>query len=122
LKSPEFTVARGEKMAVIGPSGSGKTTLLNLIAGIITPNNGAIRVDDVKVDALSDASRRDFRIFGSKERLHTAMSPAANTPTKVSPLRPGITKHIETSSHPMDDLGRKAINGTRGEVEITGDQ
>ncbi len=62
LEIPEFTVARGEKMAVIGPSGSGKTTLLNLIAGIITPSNGAIRVGDVKVDALSDAGRRDFRI------------------------------------------------------------
>ena len=62
LEIPEFTVARGEKMAVIGPSGSGKTTLLNLIAGIITPSNGAIRVGDVKVDALSDANRRDFRI------------------------------------------------------------
>jgi putative ABC transport system ATP-binding protein len=49
-------------MAVIGPSGSGKTTLLNLIAGIIVPSNGAIRVGDVKVDALSDAGRRDFRI------------------------------------------------------------
>jgi len=62
LEIPEFTLARGEKMAVIGPSGSGKTTLLNLIAGIITPINGAIRVGDVKVDALSDAGRRDFRI------------------------------------------------------------
>ena len=62
LDIPGFTVARGEKMAVIGPSGSGKTTLLNLIAGIITPNNGTIRVGDVKIDALSDAGRRDFRI------------------------------------------------------------
>lgn len=62
LEIPEFNVARGEKMAVIGPSGSGKTTLLNLIAGIITPVDGAIVVRDVKVDALSDAGRRDFRI------------------------------------------------------------
>ena len=62
LEIPEFAVSGGEKMAVIGPSGSGKTTLLNLIAGIIVPSNGAIRVGDVKVDALSDAGRRDFRI------------------------------------------------------------
>ena len=62
LEIPEFAVARGEKMAVIGPSGSGKTTLLNLIAGIITPIDGTLVVGDVKVDALSDADRRDFRI------------------------------------------------------------
>jgi putative ABC transport system ATP-binding protein len=62
LEIPEFTVARGEKMAVIGPSGSGKTTLLNLIAGIFTPNGGNIRVDDTAVDRLNDAQRRQFRI------------------------------------------------------------
>jgi ABC-type lipoprotein export system ATPase subunit len=62
LEIPEFTVARGEKMAVIGPSGSGKTTLLNLIAGITTPVNGAINMGNIKINRLSDAQRRDFRI------------------------------------------------------------
>jgi putative ABC transport system ATP-binding protein len=62
LNIPEFVIAGGEKVAVIGPSGSGKTTLLNLIAGIITPIKGAVRVDEVKVDELNDAGRRDFRI------------------------------------------------------------
>jgi len=62
LKIPEFTVGRGEKMAVIGPSGSGKTTLLNLIAGIMTPVNGVINVGNIKVNRLSDVQRRNFRI------------------------------------------------------------
>ena len=62
LDISEFTVARGEKIAVLGPSGSGKTTLLNLIAGIITPIDGVIQVGECKVDELSDAGRRDFRI------------------------------------------------------------
>ena len=42
--------------------GCGKTTLLNLIAGIITPLNGNVRVDDAQVSALGDRERRDFRI------------------------------------------------------------
>ena len=62
LEIPEFTVSGGEKMAVIGPSGSGKTTLLNLIAGITTPVNGAIHMGNIKINQLSDAQRRDFRI------------------------------------------------------------
>jgi putative ABC transport system ATP-binding protein len=62
LRVPEFSVAKSEKVAVIGPSGSGKTTLLNLIAGIITPINGSISVEKVKVSELTDAERRDFRI------------------------------------------------------------
>lgn len=62
LRVPEFAVAEGEKIAVIGPSGSGKTTLLNLIAGILQPAGGTVEVGDVRVDALTDAERRNFRI------------------------------------------------------------
>jgi ABC-type lipoprotein export system ATPase subunit len=62
LNIPDFQVAGGERVAVIGPSGSGKTTLLNLIAGIITPLNGAVSVDDAQINALVDRERRDFRI------------------------------------------------------------
>ena len=62
LEIPEFTVTRGEKMAVIGPSGSGKTTLLNLISGIMTPVKGTLNVDNIKVNKLGDTERRVFRI------------------------------------------------------------
>ena len=62
LEIPEFTVTRGEKMAVIGPSGSGKTTLLNLISGITTPVKGTLNVDNIKVNKLGDTERRVFRI------------------------------------------------------------
>ena len=59
---PEFTVSQSEKVAVIGPSGSGKTTLLNLIAGILTPQEGTVSVGDLAVNNMNDAGRRDFRI------------------------------------------------------------
>lgn len=62
LNIADFRMAKGEKVAVIGPSGSGKTTLLNLIAGIITPATGSIKMGDTRVDQLNDAQRRRFRI------------------------------------------------------------
>lgn len=62
LTIPEFTVAAGEKVAIIGPSGSGKTTLLHLLAGILTPGSGTITVNGKSVTSLSEAQRRDFRI------------------------------------------------------------
>jgi len=62
LSIDSLTVAKNEKLAVIGPSGTGKTTLLNLIAGIILPNQGSIRVNDTAVEQLNDAHRRQCRI------------------------------------------------------------
>jgi ABC-type lipoprotein export system ATPase subunit len=62
LDITEFRVMKGERVAVIGPSGSGKTTLLNLVAGILTPIQGSVFVDDQKVNYHNDDQRRDFRI------------------------------------------------------------
>ena len=61
LRIPSFSLADGERMAIVGPSGSGKTTLLNLIAGILTPETGTINVSDTDIGTLSGAERRKFR-------------------------------------------------------------
>jgi ABC-type polysaccharide/polyol phosphate transport system ATPase subunit len=44
LRDVSFTLARGDKVALIGRNGSGKTTLLRLLAGIIEPSEGSLRV------------------------------------------------------------------------------
>ncbi len=62
LRIEAWRVAAGEHVAVIGPSGSGKTTLLHLLAGIFTPQRGVVRVGPHRIDTLSDAARRRFRI------------------------------------------------------------
>jgi putative ABC transport system ATP-binding protein len=62
LSIDTLTVARNEKTAVIGPSGTGKTTLLNLIAGIMTPDQGVIDIKGTDVARLNDRARRRFRI------------------------------------------------------------
>lgn len=45
----DLTVPRGEAWAVIGPSGCGKTTLLYLLAGLLRPTAGEIRVSDTPI-------------------------------------------------------------------------
>ncbi len=62
LAVSSLNIAGGERVAVVGPSGSGKTTLLHLIAGILTPARGTIRVQDQPVSSLGDGRRRAFRV------------------------------------------------------------
>ena len=59
---PNLEVARGECAAVVGPSGSGKTTLLGLMAGILKPVSGALRVAGTDLASLDEKARRRFRI------------------------------------------------------------
>lgn len=62
LKISELEVQAGEKVALIGPSGSGKTTLLNLIAGILKPIKGSVKIDNFEISNQNDRARRDYRI------------------------------------------------------------
>jgi len=45
LKDVSFTVKRGETFGVIGPNGSGKSTLLKMLAGVLYPDSGRIKVN-----------------------------------------------------------------------------
>jgi len=40
----ELTIRRGERWCVMGRNGAGKTTLLKMIAGVLTPDRGAVRI------------------------------------------------------------------------------
>ena len=57
LVDVDFTVARGEFVAVTGRSGTGKSTLLNLISGIDVPDSGSIWLDGVELTALGERER-----------------------------------------------------------------
>jgi NitT/TauT family transport system ATP-binding protein len=46
LQPMDFSVAKGEFIAIVGPSGCGKSTLLHLIAGLLQPTSGHVLVDD----------------------------------------------------------------------------
>ncbi len=45
LQPIDFSIADGEFLVVVGPSGCGKTTLLKMIAGLLPPSAGEIRIE-----------------------------------------------------------------------------
>jgi branched-chain amino acid transport system ATP-binding protein/neutral amino acid transport system ATP-binding protein len=49
LKGVDFEVERGEIVSVIGPNGAGKSTLLKVIAGVLAPSRGRVRLGDASI-------------------------------------------------------------------------
>jgi len=61
LDLPAFDIARGRHVFLYGPSGCGKSTLLNLLAGVLRPAQGELRLLETDLDQLSGAARDRFR-------------------------------------------------------------
>jgi branched-chain amino acid transport system ATP-binding protein len=51
------TIARGEMIGLIGPNGAGKTTLLRIVAGLLAPDSGRIRISGTDVTRLATELR-----------------------------------------------------------------
>ena len=49
IEDISFEVAAGEFLCIVGPSGCGKTTLLRLLAGLVMPDEGQVRLHDQPV-------------------------------------------------------------------------
>jgi phospholipid/cholesterol/gamma-HCH transport system ATP-binding protein len=54
LRGVSLAIERGETMVIMGGSGSGKTVTLRLIAGLIRPTGGTVRVFGRRIDGLGE--------------------------------------------------------------------
>ena len=72
-----LNIRRGEFIALLGPSGCGKSTALNCIAGLLPLSDGAIHLDDLRVDTLPP-ERRGFGMVFQNYALFPHMSVAKN--------------------------------------------
>ncbi|WP_065456642.1 ABC transporter ATP-binding protein [Bifidobacterium breve] len=50
----DLTIDAGKFVAIVGRSGNGKSTLINMVAGLVRPSSGTVRVDGREVTELSD--------------------------------------------------------------------
>jgi putative spermidine/putrescine transport system ATP-binding protein len=63
LRDVTLTVKRGEFVALLGPSGGGKSTALNCIAGLLQVTDGAIWLDDRRLDEAGPEDRGFGMVF-----------------------------------------------------------
>lgn len=61
LNIPKWSLGSGGKVLIHGASGGGKSTFLNLISGVLTPQEGQIKVLGERLDKMSTHQRDKFR-------------------------------------------------------------
>lgn len=59
LADVDFTIRKGEVVAIVGPSGAGKSTLVDLVPRFYDPTSGAITIDGIDLRDLSVRSLRE---------------------------------------------------------------
>jgi putative ABC transport system ATP-binding protein len=85
LSGVDLTVHAGELMGLLGPSGSGKSTLMSLLAGVLRPSAGKIRVGEAELSSLPGrdldrlrATEISLMLQGAGRNLLPYASPLAN--------------------------------------------
>ncbi len=61
LKKVNFSVPKGEYVAIVGESGSGKSTLLNMIGVLDNPTSGKVLIDGKDIFAMKESKLTVFR-------------------------------------------------------------
>jgi ABC-2 type transport system ATP-binding protein len=71
----ELSVRAGEFYALVGPNGAGKTTTLRMVAGLLRPDGGSIRIGGV--DALADpvAAKRITAWLSDEPMIYDKLTP-----------------------------------------------
>lgn len=122
LKGLDFTVNKGEQVAIVGSSGSGKSTLLHLLGGLDTPTAGTLTVDGQDIAALGPKKRGQLRnqMMGFIYQFHHLLpefSAVENVsmPLLIGGTRPNIAR--EKAAKMLERVGLEArLNHKPGEL------
>ncbi|MBO9521568.1 MAG: ATP-binding cassette domain-containing protein [Nocardioidaceae bacterium] len=87
LRDVRLDVQQGETVGVIGPNGAGKTTLINVVAGLVRPTSGRVRIDDADLTRVP-AWRRARGLIGRTYQA-TRIFPALTVREHLRTVVPG---------------------------------
>jgi ABC-2 type transport system ATP-binding protein len=78
LDGLSLTMQPGEVLALLGPNGAGKTTFVNLVATLIRPDQGTLRVHGIDVARDPGTVRRSIALAGQSAAVEPTMTGREN--------------------------------------------
>ena len=73
-----FALAPGELVGLLGPNGAGKTTTVSMIAGLVTPDAGDVRIHGERVHGDADPNKRRIGLVPQDLALYEELSARDN--------------------------------------------
>jgi len=124
LRAPALALRDDEHCVLVGPSGSGKSTLLHILAGILRPSEGSVRIDG---EDLYPATGREDRWRGQRigvvpQKLHLLGSLGALENVTLACFLAGRVEHSAAAAPLLADLGLGDKLGARPETLSLGEQ
>ncbi len=78
LRGLDLRVERGTAMVVFGPNGAGKTTLLKILAGLLRPEAGAVRIEGIELRQDPVGYRRLIGVISHQPYIYPQLSGREN--------------------------------------------
>jgi len=74
----DLTVSRGERLVIFGPNGAGKTTLLKILATLVKPSAGSVRLDGIDIKDKPVQIRRRISLVSHQTFLYSDLTVLEN--------------------------------------------
>ncbi|MHA1441571.1 MAG: energy-coupling factor ABC transporter ATP-binding protein [Candidatus Heimdallarchaeota archaeon] len=126
IENINFTIAKGEFVAIIGNNGAGKTTLVKHINGLLKPNTGSVLIcgEDIKKTPLSKMATLVGLAF--QNPIHQLFAETVKKELELGPKNLGISeeereeisKKIAEQLHIVHLLDRSPLELSGGEQRL----
>jgi ribose transport system ATP-binding protein len=112
LKDISFSLNQGEILAVIGENGAGKSTLMRILAGVQSPDSGAIKLDDkpIEINSVHSALKLGIVLIHQELNLSDNLTVAANIYLGREPRRFGFISHAKLRDNAQQVLNRICLD------------